>query len=429
MENKNAAVNSGSNFATLPGLIILLFFLVLSFYFKTYVISSFLLLFIILCLIALLWGRRVMRILRGDAQFLTGGCFPEDEIRLSLSVYNSGKLSAIWTEVFLPLPEREIVYPENAVMTYAEIEQSGWRGQAVLQKFTWLMPGQRLTATLHFRAKRRGLFIIDRLYLQTGDGFGISMNRKSKVLSQPIAAAVFPKIYPVSLQAFILQGNTTDTGKHGVVEDVTLLKNIRPYAYGDNFKRINWRMLARGQEMQVNVYEQITPESICFLLDLQSFESRRHVQGEAEDVMEVCAEEAPLERALSLIASCVIPLGEQGVSCGLLIPGYKGMNARCSREKSRQLQIEEILLMLAEVDYQGGPTEIPRDMLAQVEMSGSRIYVIRNHISEKSFSDGISAKLRQQARVICMSAGDAADSEFISAEEIFQVSADSEEKS
>lgn len=82
---------------------------------------------------------------------------------------------------------------------------------------------------------------------------------------------------------------------HGHSEDMTILKNIRPYQPGDPMKRINWRHLAGSGRMEVNVYEAIMPGA--FVLDLWSFREtvvRTGSQGEEYEepvLLERCMEE------------------------------------------------------------------------------------------------------------------------------------------
>ena len=72
---------------------------------------------------------------------------------------------------------------------------------------------------------------------------------------------------------------------HGHSEDMTILKNIRPYQPGDPMKRINWRHLAGSGRMEVNVYEAIMPGGICpgFMVlqrdCRENRKSRRRVRG------------------------------------------------------------------------------------------------------------------------------------------------------
>lgn len=418
MENKNVTQSRGSNFATIPGLLILIFFLGLSFYFKANIISAFLLLFIILCFIALLWSKSASKHLTGTIEFLTPGVFPGDEIKLKLKVSNTGKLSTIWVDTYLPFPQKTLIQPINSALKYVEMTQPDWVGEALQQKFIWLKSNQELTCILKLKAVRRGILAVDRIYFQTGDGFGIGTLRHAELFSGKAVTAIYPKLYPVSLQSFLLHGTNMDAGKRGEYEDVTLLKNIRSYAYGDSFKHINWRMLAKQDSLQINMYERITPESITFLLDLKSFETTRHKEGGADHEMIRCTRDESLELAISLTASCILRLYEQGVPCGLLLPEYDDTPARICSENARSEQTQTILMMLAEIAYEGGDIHWPVDELNRLSTSSGQIYVIMYDTPDNSLlQSGIASRLK----FICMKESSSfTNADIISASDILE---------
>lgn len=384
MENKNVTQSGGSNFATIPGLLILLFFLILSFYFKANIISAFLLLFTILCLISFLWSKSASGHLTGEIDRITPGAFPDDKLQISLKVSNTGRLTAVWTDIYLPFPPKTLAVPLNGPLKYVEMKQPDWTGNALQQRFVWLKGNQELTCILELHAQRRGILSFDRIYVQTGDGFGIGTNRRAEFFPKEIHAYIYPKIYPVNLQSLLLQGTNMDTGKRGEYEDVTLLKNIRSYAYGDSFKHINWRMLAKQDALQVNMYEKITPESITFLLDLKSFETTRPKAGGADHETEVCTREESLELAISLAASCILRLCEQGVSCGLMLPGYDDAPAQFCPPGQRSLGAETMLMMLTEIHYEGGQVHWHTDDLNRLDASSGQAYVIMYESPDKN---------------------------------------------
>ena len=375
MENKNRQ-SLGSLFLSVPGLLVLVAALILSFYLKATIISAFLLLFLVLCVIAFFWSRRVSTQLRADGRAITGSCFPEDEIRLELKLTNDGPWAAIWTDAYLPMEHPELVEPKNGLYADIEMADPAFTGKALHQKFTWVSGYQELSCKLTLTAKKRGILHIDHIYLNTGDGFGIGTTKCGNPPKGDLTCVIFPKLYPVNLQHLLLKGSTMNPGKRGQYEDVTLLKNIRPYQFGDNFKRINWRMLAKKQEFMVNLYEQITPESIFFLLDLNSFSYQVHRPGGNDQDMMDCVHEEDMELAISLVASCITALSEQGVACGLIIPGYGEVAPEFFYGEGNEKHLDQILLMLAQISYQGGNVFWPGEHLEQLTAGMGKSYVI-----------------------------------------------------
>lgn len=382
MENKSTRQSTGSLFLSIPGLIILVAILCVSFYFRATIISAFILLFLILCVIAFFWSRKVAKQLQAEVRSLTGSCFPGDEIALELKLDNKGSLAAIWTDAYLPIHKPSLATPQNGDYSQIEMTAPEWSGLALHQKFTWVSGYQQLTCKLNLTANRRGILHTDYIYLNTGDGFGIGTSRCGNAPKGDCTVVIFPKLYPVNMQNLLLKGSTMNAGKRGQYEDVTLLKNIRPYQHGDNFKRINWRMLAKQQETMVNLYEQITPESIFFLLDLGSFSYQQHRPGGNDDDMMDCVHEEEMELAISVVASCITALSEQGVACGLIIPGYGEMAPEFFYGESNSLRLEETLLMLAKISYEGGKCDWPGEHLSYLTSGMGKSYVITKDVAD-----------------------------------------------
>ncbi len=376
MEDKKARQSTGSLFISIPGLIILAAVLCISFYFKATVISAFALLLLILCLIAFFWSRKVAKQLQSDVKAITESCFPEDEIVLEARLDNRGTLAAIWTDMYLPITEPELATPQNGDYSQIEMNNPKWNGLAIHQKFTWLSGYQHLACKLILTAKRRGILHINHIYLNTGDGFGIGTSYCGTKPKSDCTVVIYPQLYPVNTQHLLLKGSAMDAKKQGQYDDVTLLKNIRSYQHGDNFKRINWRMLAKQGELMINLYEQITPESIFFLLDLNSFSYQQHRPGGNDDDMMDCVHEEEMELAISTVASCIVALSRQSVSCGLIIPGYRDIMPEFFYGESNSLRVNELLFMLARISYTGGHTTWPEKQLSHLTSGMGKSYVI-----------------------------------------------------
>lgn len=375
MENKNRQ-SAGSLFLSVPGIIILAVCLAAALYFKAPVISTFLLLFLVICLIALFWSRQIAKQIRADAKVLTAAVFPGDEILLETALSNQGSLSAIWTDIYLPVHNPELFHPRSGDYTYIEMAQPQWTGQALHQKYTWVSGHQKVSSKVSLKALKRGVVNIPYIYLHAGDGFGIGASRCGNPPERDCTIVIYPKLYPVNTNKLLLQGSTMHAGTQGAYDDVTLLKNIRPYQHGDNFKRINWRMLAKQQDVMVNLYEQITPESIFFLLDLNSFSYRQHRPGGSDEDMMDCIHQEELELGISFIASCIAALSEKYIACGLIIPGYNETAPVFFYGESNPYRLGELLVLLAEISYTGGSCQWPDEHLDQLTSAIGKTYVI-----------------------------------------------------
>ena len=375
MENKNRQ-STGSLFLSIPGLIIIAVCLAVGLYFKATIVSTFLLLFLILCLIAFFWSRQVAKQLFADARVVTSTVFPGEEVCIETTLRNDGSLGAIWTDLYLPITHPALLAPKQGAYTDIEMTQPEYKGQALHQKYTWVSGHQQLTAKQMLTAKSRGILTIPHIYLSTGDGFGIGNSRCGNAPTGDCTIIIYPKLYPVNLNQLLLKGSAMNPSKHGAYDDVTLLKNVRPYQHGDSFKRINWRMLAKQQDVMVNLYEQITPESIFFLLDLNSFSYQQRRPGGSDNDMMDCVHQDELELAISLIASCITALSEQGVACGLIIPGYESADAVFFYGENNSHRLDEILLLLAGISYSGSPASWPGEQLELLTSGVGKSYII-----------------------------------------------------
>lgn len=118
--------------------------------------------------------------------------------------------------------------------------------------------------------------------------------------------AVYPALTSVTVEPFLRNLWNADTGARGVMEDVTVIRSTRDYQPGDQVRHINWRLTARCQPLSVNVYEDVLPRSVHFLLDGESF------GGLAPHWEE-------MEETLSVLASVLVGLSEVQVACGLSV--------------------------------------------------------------------------------------------------------------
>ena len=127
------------------------------------------------------------------------------------------------------------------------------------------------------------------------------------------------------------------------------------------------------QRYMVNIREKMDVRRTCLFVDLQSCSRAETVETPSgpETVHRLMEEE--LERMLSLAASLISQLSVRGVICSLAIPGYDvhdeatgtvRREARTVRPAEGEDQAETLLTALAEIDYQGGSTELPLEQIS-----------------------------------------------------------------
>lgn len=311
-------------FASVPGVITLLFFAVVTNYFQIWRVSAFLFLMSFVCSGALLWSRRVLRRVKVSLELLQGACHVGERLSLKLRVRNNSFFPLVWLDVIFPMGETPLMRQAGEEKTFWYVPPGEEKARAaVRQRFAWLLWQQEIEWREELETIRRGTVRLTEAVLLAGDGFGLSARQRRHSFPVPLELIVYPRLLPVNVQPFLKMSQEAEAEKRGQMEDVTLLKGSRPYAPGDPMKRINWRLLAGSGRMEANIYETVTPGCITFVLDLFSFRLVKKLEdSRGGDAWEVFLRKQALERMVSLAASCIRELAERRVRVALILPAY-----------------------------------------------------------------------------------------------------------
>lgn len=346
--------NRNSIFATIGGII---FFLVLVFYTNTMgyqKISGFLIFFLVLFLCSWLWGKASLNKIRIQMQREDLTAFPGEPIPVRLSMENKKLLPVTWLDILFPLPDNHCVWATQE----EDISYHDEPGYPTLipvfpRKISWIFPYQKLEWSFTLEAHSRGVYHLDTIYLESGDGFGLSVISKKIPLAYPKQITIYPRRIPADVSLLLHQNTSEAKGNQGYQDDITLLKNSRSYQYGDSFRRINWRLLARQQELMVNEYEVLSPQCMGFYIDLQSFITLKEEQSSSGNRYYIPTLHSPeMEDILSLVGSCICELTARRVSCALFIPGYQEEEVRCVFGSDLEYQVPQLLEELALIHYE-----------------------------------------------------------------------------
>lgn len=286
---------------------------------------------LVLCVLAAFFGQRDLALLLMFLALLAGGSrlwafsaargisvrvysgarglFPGEAFQVELKVNNQKFLPIVWLELCFPLARSLCLLPEKT-RTPDEWEQSSLEegrfssqlvGELRLPMLLWY---EERHVTTQWTARRRGVYSMEGWRLRTGDGFGLTQVERRLPEEDVRTFYVYPRLVGVQPDLFLRSLWNADTGTRGVMEDLTVIRSTRDYMTTDSLKRINWRLTARGLPMTVNVYEDILPKSVHFLLDGESY------SGPDSHLEE-------LEEALSILASELVRLEQAQVQCGL----------------------------------------------------------------------------------------------------------------
>ena len=259
--------------------------------------------------ISRLWGlfslqRVEIRLTTGKSTMSVG-----DTAVISYIITNNKLLPIMWLELCQDVPENNCLTPDTGFSRYEiapENERLGGKTWTLRRRIIFLWSFQSLNWDTKWSAERRGLYLIDRVTLRSGDGFGLTQCSQDTPTGGRLLV-VWPKIVPVTTAPFLRNVWQGPTGRRGHVEDPTVLQGLRDYMPGDAWKHIDWRVAARQDEIQIRKYETMLPGTVYFILDVESF---LHISEENDE----------LEDSISILASLILELDSMNIRCGLSLP-------------------------------------------------------------------------------------------------------------
>jgi len=369
----------GSNFVSWFGLGFLLVLILVSAYFEMAALEGFLIIAFILCLIAFLWGRLSLR--KMELKSADEDCcgFPGAVLEAEFSIKNGKMLPLIWLDLSFSIGKKTCIDPEEE--PDEEESQAITRdGRYLRATFLWVMPHQSISWKQKALAVHRGVCRIEEVKLHSGDGFGLSTQTDRVRLSPPLRFVVYPKVIGVDVTPILNKLSEMESAKNGFYTDRTLLENTRDYREGDSFKNINWRLLARKDELQVNVYEKLTMRRVCFMPDLFSFTHIEEVGEGSDRHEERVVEKENMENMFSLMASLIVKLHERGVLCSLVVPALGETSEHFVIPETAETQVMELLGALAEIEYEAETMTLPLETIALQRHNLGQLYVLSKNL-------------------------------------------------
>lgn len=266
---------------------------------------------------ACLWGQLSLKRVDYRMSVTPPGVFPGQSVTLNRTIKNGKWLPLIWLEVLEPSAPDDCLRSENAqIIRNPDLPQTPEGEEKVeispdekykcLYSFPLVRWYEEITYGDEWRGEKRGIHEISSVKLRSGDGFGLSVKGREIITTPKKRVAVYPTLVNVSIQKVLEDIWEARANANGLMEDESLLKSVRPYQPSDPSRRINFRLLARGQDLQVNTFEIVSPDGVMFYLDAASFASSYNDGGEEA-----------FEMTLSIVASMIDGLIKKRVSVGL----------------------------------------------------------------------------------------------------------------
>ncbi|MDP8921929.1 MAG: DUF58 domain-containing protein, partial [Chloroflexota bacterium] len=257
-----------------------------------------------LAIVARGWSRLALTGLYCGLTFDEDRAFPDDEVRLTLSIENRGLLPIPWLEVDLVLPFG--LYPIEAV------PEKAWASERTVHLLLTMLPFRSERRTYRLRCRQRGLFAVPEVALLVADPLRLFPRRVLYRVDTRLI--VYPRVVALEalgLGARLPQGDVTL--RTMLQPDPLRPIGVRDYRPGDSPRSIHWKASARRAQLQVKVLERTAQLQIALYLDAGGF-----------DRPSVVYREALFERAITAAASIAAYVIERG---GRIALGTSGDDA------------------------------------------------------------------------------------------------------
>lgn len=282
-------------------------------------------------LVSRLWGSYALKGVEVTISARRETISAGQNVSVRYTISNKKAVPLVWLELCQDVPERGCLVPDDSfrLRTFSdeEAEHTG-RKSAYMRRMSFLMGWSELEWETVWTGACRGVYRFPGLVLRSGDGFGLSQTVGGIESRGDRLIVVWPKIVPVETAPFLRYVWSGRAGRAGWSEDPSVMKGIRTYQPGDPWKRIDWRVAARTDELMVRQFDTVTPLSILFILDAASMEDR--------------------EEGISLLASLILELEQKGVECGLALPAAGKRPPLLLRPDDPAVTASQCLFALAE---------------------------------------------------------------------------------
>ncbi len=275
------------------------------------------------------------------------------------TICNRKAVPLVWLELCQDVPVRGCLVPDEtfrlSTFSQEEAEHAG-RREAYMRRMSFVMGWSELEWDTVWTGVRRGVYRPQNFVLRSGDGFGLTQSIGEAEGDRGRVMVVWPRIVPVDTGPFLRNVWSGSSEKAGWSEDPTVIKGIRAYQPGDPWKRIDWRVAARTDELMVRQFDTLTPLSILFILDAASLED--------------------VEEGISLLASLILVLEQRGVECGLALPAAGETPPRVLRPEDPAVTKEQCLFALAEFSAEDAGNKFDERAIMACSMTAGQIWVM-----------------------------------------------------
>lgn len=137
-----------------------------------------------------------------------------------------------------------------------------------LSKSLTINPLAKKEFSFDMECKYRGQFEIGISDIYIGDFLGL-IKLKYRI-PETKKINVYPKVEQLnSFDVFTNNNSDSQSFSQNAIEDVTNIKDLRNYNYGDSFKKIHWKLTARNNNLMIKNYQSTSEVNVNVFLDLR----------------------------------------------------------------------------------------------------------------------------------------------------------------
>ena len=229
--------------------VFLIVVLIIASMFKISFLFFILYLFVAIFLLLRFWTRRSVAALTYRRDYEPRAFLGED-INVTVTVKNSGKLPLLWTHLREAIP-------------------SGLNIKTSIAEVTSFLPNESHTLAYTLHCRRRGYYPLGPLVINSGDLFGLE---NTQVRSRGLQyLTVYPEIKTIEQLGLPSKSPFGSLRtKQRLFEDPARVGGIRPYQAGDSIRNIHWKTTAATGELQVKKYDPAMTLETVIILDLDA---------------------------------------------------------------------------------------------------------------------------------------------------------------
>lgn len=225
------------------------------------------------------------------------GAFPGDTVHFGLETVNNKLMPITWLRIEQKVPS---IIQFDKTDIPEEINSMQYTHTAIIS----VLPFQKVNRTYEVQCMKRGYVELKDLTMTATNLFGTETYTAEAEI--PVRLAIYPRIVPLD-QSLVPASTTMGdfSVNRWIIDDPMMIIGIRDYHPTDSFKRINWKLSAKNQKLQVNKYDYTADKKIMIIFNLEKEEHNLCIND--LDLMEDTIE-AAASLALLLLKSG-IPVG------------------------------------------------------------------------------------------------------------------------